>query len=210
PISPQFFGLSKNQSPEQRKASVQALATDISNKVKAKAVRQYSSSVPGFVLKMKAEELQNLRNDPRVLLIEQDQVMSASVTQNSATWGLDRIDQTALPLDTTYSYELDGSGVNAYIIDTGILTSHSDYAGRATSGWDFIDNDADASDCNGHGTHVAGTVGGNTWGVAKNVNMTAIRVLDCNGSGTASGVIAGIDWVAANAKFPAVANMSLG
>ena len=209
-INAKYSVLSANQSPAQRKISVNALALDISSKVNGKVLRQYSNAVAGFVLKTTTAQLDTLRKDPRVLMIEQDQIMQASTTQNSATWGLDRIDQAVLPLSNDFNYELDGSGVNAYIIDTGILTSHSDFGGRAVSGWDFIDNDADASDCNGHGTHVAGTVGGTTWGVAKNVKLTAVKVLDCNGSGTSSGVIAGIDWVTANAKFPAVANMSLG
>jgi len=209
-LKAQFYGLSAKQSLAQRKVSVKAMATEISRKVKGKALRHYSTAVAGFMLKMKAAQLHTLRQDPRVLMIEQDQIMHATATQNGATWGLDRIDQADLPTNNNFNYELDGSGVNAYIIDTGILTSHSDFGGRAVSGWDYIDNDADASDCNGHGTHVAGTVGGTTWGVAKNVKLTAIRVLGCNGSGTSSGVIAGIDWVTANAKFPAVANMSLG
>jgi|GEM_PF-555677 len=209
-LSKKHYGQSKKQFRAQRKAAVKALADEMSSKVKGKALRQYSNAVPGFVLKMKAAQLHTLRKDPRILMIEQDQFVHTTATQNGATWGLDRIDQENLPLNSGFNYELDGSGVNAYIIDTGILISHSDFGGRAVSGWDFIDNDANASDCNGHGTHVAGTVGGNIWGVAKNVNLTAIRVLDCNGSGTSSGVIAGIDWVTANAKFPAVANMSLG
>lgn len=194
----------------ERKATINAMAIDIASTVKGKVLRQYTNGVQGFVLSMDASELNSLRKDPRVLMIEQDQIMSISATQNNATWGLDRIDQTDLPLDNNYNYQLDGSGVNAYIIDTGVLISHGDFAGRAASGWDFVDNDADASDCNGHGTHVAGTVGSTTWGVAKNVNITAVRVLGCNGSGTNSGVIGGIDWVTANAVFPAVANMSLG
>jgi len=209
-LSKKRYGQSKKQFQAQRKASVKALADEISSKVNGKALRQYSNTVPGFVLKMKAAELHSLRKDPRVLMVEQDQIIQLTATQNGATWGLDRIDQANLPLNNDFNYELDGSGVNAYILDTGILTSHSDFGGRAVSGWDYIDNDADASDCNGHGTHVAGTVGSTTWGVAKNVKLTAIRVLGCNGGGTASGVIAGIDWVTENAKFPAVANMSLG
>ena len=208
--SGEFYGLSRKQSSIQRKLAVKALATDISNKIRAKVLRRYSNRVAGFVLKMESSELDTLRKDPRVLLIEQDQVMRVSETQRNATWGLDRIDQANLPLDNSFTYELDGTGVNAYIIDTGIMTSHSDFGGRAVSGWDFIDNDPDASDCNGHGTHVAGTVGGTTWGVAKNVSLTAIKVLDCDGSGTSSSVIGGIDWVTANAQFPAVINMSLG
>ena len=208
--SVQYYGLSENQSLAQRKVSVSALASDISAKVNAKVLRQYSSAISGFVLEMKADQLHTLRQDPRVLMIEQDQVMRTTATQSNATWGLDRIDQADLPLSSDYNYELDGSDVNAYIIDTGILTSHSDFGGRAVSGWDFIENDSDASDCNGHGTHVAGTVGGSTWGVAKNVKLVGVKVLSCDGSGTSSSVLAGVDWVTANAQFPAVINMSLG
>lgn len=199
-----------NLSSAERKVTINVMSLDIASKVRGKVLRQYSNGVKGFVLKMDPSKLSSLRKDPRVLMIEQDQMMSVSVTQNNATWGLDRIDQTDLPLNNDYNYELDGSGVNAYVIDTGVLISHGDFGGRAVSGWDFVDNDGDASDCNGHGTHVAGTVGSTTWGVAKNVNITAVRVLGCNGSGTNSGVIGGIDWVTANAVFPAVANMSLG
>jgi subtilisin family serine protease len=196
--------------PGDRKTMVNSVANEIANNVNGKVLRQYFNAVDGLVLNMKESELETLRKDPRILMIEQDQIMSISTTQNNATWGLDRIDQADLPLDKNYNYELDGSGVNAYIIDTGVLISHADFGGRAFSGWDFVDNDADATDCNGHGTHVAGTLGSSTWGVAKNVSITAIRVLGCNGSGTNSGVIGGIDWVTANAVMPAVANMSLG
>jgi subtilisin family serine protease len=142
--------------------------------------------------------------------IEADQIVTIDATQTGATWGLDRIDQTALPLNGTYIYNNTGANVRAYIIDTGILTSHNEFGGRAVSGYDFVDNDPNAIDCNGHGTHVAGTVGGTTYGVAKSVSLVAVRVLDCGGSGTTSGVIAGVDWVTTNAQKPAVANMSLG
>jgi len=132
-------------------------------------------------------------------------------TQSNATWGLDRLDQRDLPLNATYSYDKTGSGVTAYIIDTGIRLSHNDFGGRATSGYDAIDGGS-ADDCNGHGTHVSGTVGGTTYGVAKGVRLVAVRVLDCGGSGSNSGVIAGVNWVTSNhaAGQPAVANMSLG
>lgn len=197
-------------SASQKKTKLNNAASDIASKVNATVLQKYSNKVNGFVLKMNQSELQTLRQDPRILMIEQDQVMSISATQNNPTWGLDRIDQADLPLNNSFTYEPDGTGVNTYVIDTGILTSHADFAGRAVSGWDFVDNDNDASDCHGHGTHVAGTVAATTWGVAKNASVTAIRVLGCNGSGSNSGVIAGVDWVAANAVQPAVANMSLG
>src|SRR4029078_2876032 len=133
-------------------------------------------------------------------------------THTDATWGLDRIDQHKLPLSGTFTYTNTGAGVTAYVIDTGIRTSHVEFGGRARAGWDFVDNDADASDCNGHGTHVAGTIGGGTYGVAKGVALVAVRVLDCGGSAPTSVVIAGIDFVTAQhqAGDPAVANMSLG
>lgn len=170
----------------------------------------YSRTITGFAGAFTDAAIAQLRTDPRVDFIEPDQVMYAIVTQNNATWGLDRTDQRALPLSTTYTYTSTGSGVRAYIIDTGILLAHTDFGGRAVTGFDAVTSGGSANDCHGHGTHVAGTVGGNTWGIAKNVSLIAVRVLNCSGSGTTSGVIAGVDWVASNAVLPAVANMSLG
>ena len=121
--------------------------------------------------------------------------MHASATQTPATWGLDRIDQNFLPLSNSFTYANTGHGVTAYIIGSGIRRTHSEFGGRATSGTDTIDNDGDADDCDGHGTHVAGTTGGTTSGVAKGVSLVAVRVLDCSGSGAWSGVIKGVDWV---------------
>jgi subtilisin family serine protease len=170
----------------------------------------YGAALTGFAASLSESQARRLAADPAVDYVEQDQVYRASATQSNATWGLDRIDQRALPLSTTYTYPRTGAGVHAYIIDTGILTTHTEFGGRAASGYDFVDNDSNATDCNGHGTHVAGTVGGSTYGVAKGVSLVAVRVLDCNGSGTTTGVISGINWVTANAIKPAVANMSLG
>ena len=169
----------------------------------------YSTVVQGFAARLTGEQLAALRADPRVDYVEADQPMFATTTQTGATWGLDRIDQRNLPLSTTYGYTADGTGVTAYVIDTGMRLSHSQFGGRAVSGFDAVDGGS-ADDCNGHGTHVAGTVGGSTYGVAKNVHLVAVRVLDCSGSGTTAGVIAGVDWVTANHVSPAVANMSLG
>lgn len=151
-----------------------------------------------------------LRADPSVAYVEADQIAHIVTDQTGATWGLDRVDQHALPLTTTYSYFADGTGVHVYIIDTGINFGHAEFGGRATTGVDQVTAGGTAADCNGHGTHVAGTVGGGQFGIAKNVSLHAVRVLDCGGSGTFSGVIAGIDWVTANHASPAVANMSLG
>lgn len=137
-----------------------------------------------------------------------DTVFHVSGTQpNPPSWGIDRVDGAK---DASYTYPNDGSGVTAYIADTGLYRQHSDFGGRASSGYDFIDNDADSADCHGHGTHVSGTVGGASYGVAKNVKLVGVRVLDCQGSGSTEQIAAGMDWIARNAKKPAVVNMSLG
>lgn len=170
----------------------------------------YDSALHGFAAKMSAAQAQKLAQDPQVKYVEQDSVVSVDTTQNNATWGLDRIDQRNLPLSGTYTFTATATNVHAYIIDTGIRTSHSDFGGRADAVFDAINDGRNGQDCNGHGTHVAGTVGGATWGVAKGVRLHAVRVLNCRGSGTLSGVIAGVNFVTSNGIRPAVSNMSLG
>jgi subtilisin family serine protease len=173
----------------------------------------YENALKGYAGTFSEGQLGALAADSRVASIERDGVMNAFTTQtNPPSWGLDRIDQRTLPLDHSYSYTSTGAGVDAYIIDTGIRTSHVEFGGRASVGTDTVGDGQNGNDCNGHGTHVAGTVGGATYGVAKAVTLVAVRVLNCSGSGTWSGVIAGIDWVtgAHQAGEPAVANMSLG
>jgi subtilisin family serine protease len=162
----------------------------------------------GFAGKLNAQQLAALQRNPNVESIEQDQEVSINATQSPATWGLDRIDQRYLPLSNSYTYNTTASTVHAYIIDTGILTSHTQFGGRASNVYNSAGGSAE--DCNGHGTHVAGTVGGSTYGVAKAVRLYGVKVLNCVGSGTLSGVIGGMDWVRVNARRPAVANMSLG
>ena len=168
----------------------------------------YGYALDGFSAKLTDEEFVRLRNDKRVKYIEPDRIIRISGSQSNATWGIDRVDQRALPLNQTYTWDATGQGVRAYIIDTGIRFDHVEFGGRASFGFDaFGGNGVDG---NGHGTHVAGTVGGTIYGVAKSASLIAVRVLDNSGSGTTSGVIAGMDWVAANHIKPAVANMSLG
>ena len=173
--------------------------------------REYGTALKGYAAALPAAALAEVRSDPDVAYVEADAVVSATATQLGAPWGLDRIDQSSLPLSGSYSYTATGAGVTAYIIDSGFRFGHSQFAGRAVSGYDAVDGGF-ADDCDGHGTHVAGTVGGSTYGVAKQVSLVAVRVLDCAGSGANSGVLAGIDWVTGNHApgQPAIANMSLG
>lgn len=173
--------------------------------------RVFSTALKGFSARLPAAAVARLAQNPNVLSIEPDRVITlASGSQNNAPWGLDRIDQADRPLSSTYDYLATGAGVRAYIIDTGIRPSHSDFGGRVLPGFSAIGDGYGSNDCNGHGTHVAGTVGGQTWGVAKGVALVPVRVLGCDGSGAYSGVIAGVDWAAAQSHRPAVANMSLG
>ncbi|MFG2642906.1 S8 family peptidase [Streptomyces sp. NPDC048370] len=171
---------------------------------------EYTKVLKGFSTTLSKARASELAKDPRVAYVEQNATVHMTETQPGATWGLDRVDQRDLPLSTTYTYTTQASNVTAYIIDTGIRTSHSEFGGRATVGTDTVGGGQNGQDCQGHGTHVAGTVGGAKYGVAKGAKLVAVRVLDCNGSGTTAGVIAGVDWVTANAVKPAVANMSLG
>ena len=170
----------------------------------------YTHALNGFAGSMSDAARDGLLRDARVSRVEPDGIAEAWTNQSNATWGLDRIDQQALPLSGTYSYTNTGSGVTAYIIDTGIDIGNSDFGGRASVGYDAIGDGRNGIDCNGHGTHVSGTTGGTTWGVAKSVRLVAVRVLNCSGSGTWSGVIAGLDYVTADTRRPAVGNMSLG
>ena len=172
----------------------------------------YTNALQGYSALVPAAALDALRNDARVAYIERDQTVRAVTTQTGATWGIDRTDQRAPPLSGTYTYTATGAGVTAYVIDTGIRKSHSEFGGRAVHGFDAVTAGLSSDDCNGHGTHVSGTIGGATYGIAKGVRLVAVRVLNCAGIGLNSGVIAGIDWVTGDhaAGAPAVANMSLG
>ncbi|MFF4877313.1 S8 family serine peptidase [Micromonospora sp. NPDC000668] len=172
--------------------------------------RTYGAALRGFEIRVGAKAAARIAADPAVAYVEQNHTVSIAGTQtNPPSWGLDRIDQRNLPLNSSYTYPNTASNVRAYVIDTGVLYGHNDFGGRAVSGFDAVDGGS-ADDCNGHGTHVAGTVGGSAYGVAKGVQIVGVRVLNCQGSGTNAQVVAGIDWVTANAVKPAVANMSLG
>jgi aqualysin 1 len=171
----------------------------------------YTSAIKGFAANLTERAVEALRRNPNVAYIEADQTAELFDTESSpSSWGLDRVDQRKLPLSSSYSYMTTGAGVNVYIIDTGIRTSHIEFGGRALGAYSSVKGKSSTDDCNGHGTHVAGTVGGSTYGIAKDVKLYAVRVLDCDGSGSYSAVIAGIDWVTAHRQLPAVANMSLG
>jgi subtilisin family serine protease len=172
--------------------------------------RTFDAALNGFTVRMSEQRAKRLAAHPSVAYVQQDKQVALAGTQVNPTWGLDRIDQLNRPLDGSYTYHTSASNVTAYVLDTGIRMTHTEFAtGRATSGYDFIDNDSDASDCHGHGTHVAGTIGGVQYGVAKGVNVVGVRVLNCSGVGSYSAIIAGINWVTQHAVRPAVANMSL-
>ena len=191
-------------------SNIEAVVAELSIVYGGRVDKIFRHALNGFSVEMNENQAERLSEDPRITFVEEDGEVFADTTQTGATWGLDRIDQRDRPTDGNYNYTPTGSGVNAYIIDTGIRRSHAQFGGRAFVGYDAIGDGQNSNDCNGHGTHVAGTVGGSTYGVAKSVRLYAVRVLNCSGSGSNSGVIAGVDWVKNNHVKPAVANMSLG
>ena len=215
PIAGQYIVVLKDDaarllSEARPNASVATVASRMASTHRVRVTKSFNHVVRGFVAQADDRALARLLADPRVAYVEEDGIVTTTATQSGATWGIDRVDQRNLPLSGTYVYNRTASGVHAYIIDTGVLGSHSQFSGRMGNGYTAISDGRGTTDCNGHGTHVAGTVGGTTHGVAKGVTIHPVRVLGCTGSGTNSGVIAGMDWVTANRVRPAVANMSLG
>jgi subtilisin family serine protease len=199
-------------------ANPQALAAQLAQQQGAEVLQSYRHAIKGFAARMPSQAVEALRRNPNVAFVEQDARVTLDAarieppaSQFGVTWGLDRIDQTTRALDSVYRYRYTGSGVYAFVIDTGIRPDHVEFTGRLLTGVTAVADGNGTVDCNGHGTHVAGTVGGSTWGVAKGVTLVPVRVLDCAGSGSYSGIIAGVDWIAGQTALrPAVANMSLG
>jgi subtilisin family serine protease len=210
------------------KADIRLMADEL--KLQNLPIRHlYSRAFNGFSIRLSAEQAQKLSQDERVEYVEEDAVLSVNqvavspcgaaasdghiptcVSQQAPSWNLDRLDQVATPLDSLYTQNGTGKNVNVYVMDTGILTTHPDFQGRASAVYNAINDGNGATDCNGHGTFSAGLIGGYQYGVAKEVNLKSVRVLDCSGSGTTSDIIAAIDWISANAPVPSIVNMSLG
>ena len=203
PLSGRYIVRMADTAGSVRASSTQLAATH------AGQVLHVFDSIPAFVVAMSDSDAHALAQEPLVAYVEEDSLVTADTTQTSAPWGLDRIDQRALPLSNTYSYTLTGAGVHAYVIDSGILPTHAEFGGRASVAVDYVNDGQNGIDCYFHGTYVSGILGGATFGVAKGVTLHGVRVLGCAGTGAVSDAIAGIDWVTANHIKPAVANMSM-
>lgn len=215
PISGQYIVVLKDSAFEAERGAkapdAMRLAAELAVSLKLDVDRVYEHALKGFVVKnANQKQIEQLLWDDRVAFVEEDGMVYLDVTQTGATWGLDRIDQRSRPLNGTYIYNTTATNVRAYIIDSGVLASHSQFGGRVSGGAGFINDGRGTTDCNGHGTHVAGTVAGSVHGVAKGARVIPVRVFGCTGGSANSTIIAGIDWVRANHVKPAVANMSLG
>ncbi len=213
-IPGQYIVILDQENSAQRAMSSEAFVNQFTDNLTfrsdAKISQKYSGALAGFAVKMDPTEIGSLLANPAVKYIEEDTISTLVAVQNNPTWGLDRIDQRSLPLDDLYDSDQNGTGVNVYIIDTGIDLDHPNFGGRIQFGFDAMGDGRNGNDCNGHGTHVAGTTSSSTWGVAKNSTAWAVRVFGCSGSTATSNIIAGMNWVINNAQLPAVVNMSLG
>lgn len=210
PVPNQYIVVLKEQEvgPALQAAEIAAAAQELTGQYSGNLGHTYQYALHGFSVTMPEAQALALSKDPRVAYVEEDSIAATTVSQFGVSWGLDRIDQH-FGVNFYYNYVYTGTGVHAYVLDTGIMAAHSDFGGRATADANFVHDGRDGSDCTGHGTHVAGIIGGAIYGVAKNVRLHGVRVLGCQGTGWNSDVIAGVDWVTANAILPAVANMSL-
>jgi subtilisin family serine protease len=184
------------------------MAEDMARTYRGKLKHVYKHAINGFSVEMSEADAEAMAQDYRVLFVEEDGVVTTDATQSNPPWGLDRIDQRNRPLSATYTYNWTGSGVRVYVIDTGILTAHTQFGGRASNVYDV--NGGNGQDCNGHGTHVSGTIGGSTYGVAKSAMLRGVKVFQCGSTTSTSNIIAGVNYVTANRILPAVANMSVG
>ena len=210
PVAGEYIVVLKAPAPGEKALQPSLVAERLMSRYGGRSFLTYEHALRGFASRMSAEQARALSADPEVAYVVENGVVSIKESQPDATWGIDRVDQRELPLNKTYQYNASGKGVHAYIIDTGIRITHTEFGGRAEHSFDVFDDGKKGDDCNGHGTHVAATVGGNLYGIAKGVKLHAVRVLNCSGSGSIAGVIAGVDWVTNNRELPAVANMSLG
>ncbi len=217
PIKGQYIVVLKDSAFEgSRDSRVQSvdsmgMAAEMAASYNLEVERVYEHALKGFVVKNAGEkDIERLLWDDRVAFVEEDGMVFLNPTQSGATWGLDRIDQRNRPLNGTYIYNTTATNVRAYIIDSGVRASHNQFGGRVSGGASYINDGRGTNDCNGHGTHVAGTVAGSVHGVAKGARIVPVRVFGCTGGSSNSTIIAGIDWVRANHVKPAVANMSLG
>lgn len=215
PVQGQYIVMLKDHvarlSGETRRAAPVAVAAKaIAAMHGAKVTHSFSNVLRGFVVKADDQALARLLADPRVDYVQEDGQVHALATQFNPPWGLDRIDQNALPLSGTYTYEYTARPPRIYVIDTGIRSDHTEFTGRIGNGVSFVNGDPSTEDCQGHGTHVAGIAAGTTWGVAKNAIVHPVRIMGCSGTATFSATAQGMDWVAANRILPAVANLSFG
>ncbi|MBN8233363.1 S8 family peptidase [Corallococcus macrosporus] len=210
PVSGEYVVVLKEPREGDAAPTPDVVARNLTERFGGKAFLVYAHALRGFAARMSDKQARAMASAPEVAYVQQNGVVTLEESQSDATWGLDRIDQRDLPLNQLYQYQTQGRGVHVYVIDTGLRPTHQEFAGRADIAFDAVNDGRNGVDCNGHGTHVAATVGGRVYGIAKSASLHAVRVLNCEGSGTTAGAVAGVDWATEHHQSPAVANMSLG